>query len=450
MQSALRITIDTPITFRDSLPDSVDVAIIGGGVIGVFTALYLTRMGKRVFLCEKGRVAGEQSSRNWGWVRQQGRDATELPIMKNALRLWHEIDQEVNGQCGVATKGTYYLASSQAALEKHEAWLQIAKQYDLDTRALSRKEIEATFSGKSKHNWIGGITTPSDARAEPWRAVPTIAKLAHTAGTLIRENCAVRGLDIEAGRVAGIITEHGRVKCDQVILAAGAWPSLFVRHHGVNIPQLAVHSTAVQTAPMPAFFSGEAVDEKLALRRRDDGGYTLAPADHHTFFLGPDALRHFRKYLPALRQSWKETDLKINAPKDFSDAWGVKRSWSDTETSPFEATRVLEPAPDLKQISLLQDYFEKRFPEIGRPEIKSAWAGMIDAMPDIVPIVDHVAALPGLIMATGMSGHGFGIGPGFGQIIADMVTGKNVAFDMQRFRFNRFTNGSLLELGGSL
>jgi glycine/D-amino acid oxidase-like deaminating enzyme len=450
MQNTPRVTINTPIVFRDDLPESVDVVIIGGGVIGVFTALYLARMGKRVFLCEKGRIAGEQSSRNWGWIRQQGRDAAELPIMMQSLQLWKDVDNEVNGQCGVTTCGTYYLETTQKALAKHDSFLQIACEHGVDTRPLSRKEIETAFGGKSNHNWIGGIATPSDMRGEPWRAVPAVAKLAHEAGALMRENCAVRALDIEAGRVTGVITEHGRIKCAQVVLATGAWSSLFARRHGVNIPQLAVHSTVAQTAPIPEFFSGAAADEKLALRRRDDGGYTLSPADHHAFFLGPDAFRHFRKYLPAFSQSWKATNLKLKAPTGFPDAWGGKRTWAETETSPFEITRVLEPAPDLKRVSLLQDYFDARFPEIGRPEIKSAWAGMIDAMPDIVPIVDHVATLPGLIMATGMSGHGFGIGPGFGQIIANMVAGNKIAFDMKRFRFNRFTDGSKLELGGSL
>lgn len=450
MQDTPRITINTPVVFRDNLPKSVDVVIIGGGVIGVFAALYLTRMGKRVFLCEKGRVAGEQSSRNWGWIRQQGRDAAELPIMMHALGLWKAVDKELHGQCGVTTIGTYYLETTQKGLAKHERFLQIAREHGIDTRPLSRKEIETAFSGKSQHNWIGGITTPSDMRGEPWRAVPMVAKLAHKEGVLIRENCAVRALDIEAGRITGVITEHGRVKCAQVVLAAGAWSSLFARRHGVSIPQLAVCATVAQTAPLPAFFSGAAADAQLALRHRDDGGYTLAPGDHHAFFLGPDAFRHFRQYLPAFRQSWKKTKLRLKAPNGFPDAWGMIRNWSETETSPFEITRVLEPAPDMKRVALLQDHFEARFPEIGRPEIKSAWAGMIDSMPDIVPIVDHVNTLPGLIMATGMSGHGFGIGPGFGQIIANMVTGKKVAFDMSRFRFNRFTDGSKLELGGSL
>ena len=87
------VTIGTPVRFRDELPEAADVVIVGGGVIGVFAALYLARAGKRVVVCEKGRIAGEQSSRNWGWIRQHGRDAAELPIMMEAARLWQEVDR---------------------------------------------------------------------------------------------------------------------------------------------------------------------------------------------------------------------------------------------------------------------------------------------------------------------------------------------------------------------
>ena len=94
--------------------------------------------------------------------------------------------------------------------------------------------------------------------------------------------------------------------------------------------------------------------------------------------------------------------------------------------------------------------FGERFPEIGRPDIASSWAGMIDAMPDIVPIVDRVPHLPGLIVGTGMSGHGFGIGPGFGRVLARMARGEAAEHDLSRFRFSRFSDGSVLKPGPAL
>ena len=445
-----RITINTPIVYHDELPEKVDVVIIGGGVIGVFTALYLARMGKRVLICEKGRIACEQSSRNWGWIRQHGRDVAELPIMMQALKLWHEVNNETNGQCGVHTAGVNYLASTEAEMQRQEGWLAIAQEYGLNSKRLSSKEIATIFSGQSNQQWVGGICTPSDSRGEPWVAVPCVANLAQQAGSVIRENCAVRALDTAAGKINGVITEDGRVACEQVLLAAGAWSSIFARKHGIDIPQLAVRSTVAQTDQLPEFTSSNSADEQLAIRRREDGGYTLALTDRHDFFLGKDAVRHLRSYLPLFKISWGEIRLRASAPTGFPDAWFTPRSWAADQVSPFEQTRVLEPEPNMNYVELMIDRFITRFPKVDRPTILNCWAGMIDTMPDVVPVLDRAPNPDGLVIATGMSGHGFGIGPGFGRIIALMLTGQNVEHDLSRFRFGRFTDGSQLVLGSSL
>ena len=445
-----RITIDTPIEFNDPLPDEVDTVIIGGGIIGIFSALYLARMGKRVLVCEKGRVAGEQSSRNWGWIRQQSRDYAELPIMMQSLGLWHDVDRETNGQCGVVTAGTYYYAKTEDDLAAYDGWLTLAREHGLDSRIVSAKEISDAFSGKDSQQWAGAICTPSDARGEPWLAVPAVARLAQGAGALIRENCAVRSLDIAGGKIRGVVTEDGTIACEQVVLCGGAWSSLFARKHGIKIPQLSVDGTVLQTAPLPDFFKDCAWDSGFGIRRRLDGGYTLALGDMHGFSLGPDAFRHLSKYLPVFRKSWREIDLHLKSPSGYPDSWTTPRNWRDDEISPFEKIRVLEPLVNKKYVNLMCDRFAERFPEIGRPEVLNSWAGIIDAMPDVVPIVDRTPKLPGLIIATGMSGHGFGIGLGFGRVVARMVAGEEPEHDLRRFRFSRFSDGSKLDLRTSL
>jgi glycine/D-amino acid oxidase-like deaminating enzyme len=104
-------------------------------------------------------------------------------------------------------------------------------------------------------------------------------------GALIRESCAVRALDLAGGRVAGVVTEAGRIACDHVVVAAGAWSRLFLARHGVNIPQLAVLATVAATEPMPEIFPGNAADDDFAFRRRADGGYSLAPGGAQHDFL---------------------------------------------------------------------------------------------------------------------------------------------------------------------
>ena len=103
-------TESTPIQFQEPLPKTSEVVIIGGGVIGVTTALFLARRNISVTLLEKGRIAAEQSSRNWGWIRQQGRDADELPIVIEAQRLWRQLAEECGEDIGLKQTGVTYLA----------------------------------------------------------------------------------------------------------------------------------------------------------------------------------------------------------------------------------------------------------------------------------------------------------------------------------------------------
>ena len=119
------------------------------------------------------------------------------------------------------------------------------------------------------------------------------------------------------------------------------------------------------------------------------------------------------------------TQFRLRAPKGYPDAWGTARRWSADEISPFEAVRILNPSPNMRYLGAAQDDFAAAFPDLGRPEIQTAWAGMIDTMPDVVPVIDRVAAIPGLVIATGMCGHGFGIGPGLGRVVADLVAGRD-------------------------
>src|ERR1700752_2648316 len=82
-----------PVRSDEALPARADVVIVGGGIIGASTALFLAQKGVQAVLCEKGHIAGEQSSRNWGWCRKMGRDPRELPLIIESLRLWQGLNK---------------------------------------------------------------------------------------------------------------------------------------------------------------------------------------------------------------------------------------------------------------------------------------------------------------------------------------------------------------------
>jgi len=443
------ITETSPIRFATFLPQRVDVVVIGGGVIGVMTASFLAEKGLLVLVLEKGRIAGEQSGRNWGWIRQQGRDPAELPIMVESLAIWKSLAAQTGDALGFRQSGVVYLAKTAREMAGFEAWCGHARAHQLDTRLLTGADARAML-GNAAAPWVGALYTASDARAEPWVAVPALAARAEGLGVMLREACAVRALDIAAGKVAGVITEAGRVDCDHVVLAAGAWSRLFLGRHGIALPQLSVLASVAATEPMPEIFAGAAADDDFAFRRRADGGYTIAPGgSQHDFFIGPDAVRSARSFWPVLRQDIGATTLRLAAPLGFPDAWGTRRHWSEDAASPFEATRILNPAPNLRTLGRVQEAFAKAYPGLARPKLKSAWAGMIDTMPDLVPVVDR-APLAGLTIATGLSGHGFGIGPGIGRVVADLVCGNAPGHDLSRFRLSRFSDGTRIAPGPSL
>lgn len=441
------ISEKSPVSFDGPLPSSADVIVIGGGIIGISAAWFLVRQGVSVLVCEKGRVSGEQSSRNWGWVRQQGRDPAELPIMMESIRIWDGLAKEVGEDLGFTREGVLYLADSDQEIEKFEQWLEIARQHQLDTRLLSGNQVNDLIRA-GQTGWSGGLHTPGDGRAEPFIAAPAIARAVHELGGAIRENCAVRILDTEAGKIAGVKTEKGRVKAGVVICAGGAWSSLLLRNEGVDFPQLSVRASVARTERAPDIYSGNAASESLAFRRRADGGYTIALADLHEHFISADSFRFFRKFLPGLRASWSTTRLRLS--REFIQQTGRPASWHGEQVTPFERTRVLNPIPSTRVVAEMRSRLWKELPALGGTDVVESWAGMIDTTPDVVPVMDAVDQVPGLYLASGFSGHGFGIGPGAGRALANMVLGQPVGYDMSRFRFSRFSDGSRIEPGPAL
>ncbi len=440
------ITEQTPVAFSDPLPPAVDVVVIGAGVIGISTAWFLTQAGLTVQVCEKGRVAGEQSSRNWGWVRQQGRDPAELPIMMESLRIWDALAEQTGEDLGFTRCGVMYLADDEAQLARYEQWLDVARQHQLDTRLLNAAEVDALIP-HGNGQWHGALYTPSDGRAEPWQAVPRLARAAQRQGCRITENCAVRVIDTQAGAVSEVVTERGTVRTQAVVCAAGAWSSLFSRNAGIDFPQLAVRSTAARTAPAPAVYTGNAAAEDLAFRRRADQGYTVALGDHQEHFLGTDTFRYLGKFMPALREAGRDTRFRLTG--------GVmprvpRARWRGDERTVFERIRVLDPAPSTWAVTQIRQRLAARLPPLADVELLDTWAGMIDVTPDIVPIMDESPRHRGYFIAAGFSGHGFGIGPGAGRVMADKVLGNPPAHDLHRFRLSRFSDGTRITPGPAL
>ncbi|MGE0221753.1 MAG: NAD(P)/FAD-dependent oxidoreductase [Acetobacteraceae bacterium] len=425
------------------LPDRAGVVVIGGGIIGVTTALFLAEKGVDVVLCEKGRIGGEQSSRNWGWCRTMGRDAGEIPLAIESLKLWRGMNERTGRETGFRQPGIMYLCETEKDVADQEAWLEEARPYQVDSRLLRGEELEAVMPGATK-SFIAGLHTPSDGRAEPMHAAPAIAEAARDHGAKIFTHCAVRGIDLHNGRLVGVITEAGRIRCDAAVLAGGAWSRLFAGNAGLDLPQLKVLGSVFRTKPLEGGPEVTAGGSVFAFRKRLDGGYSIARRNANTAEVTPDHFRLLSDFLPRLINNRHEIRLRVGL-RSWEEL-RTKRHWTLDQATPMEAVRVLDPKPKPGILAEARAVLSRAFPVFGRMEVAQSWGGLIDVTPDAVPVIDQVERIPGFFIATGFSGHGFGIGPGAGRLMADIVAGDRPIVDPTPYRLARFTRTQKLRV----
>jgi glycine/D-amino acid oxidase-like deaminating enzyme len=417
-----------------SLPREADVVVIGGGVVGVFTAYYLARRGVKVALLEKGRVAAEQSSRNWGWCRQQNRDARELPMATKSLDLWEKVAQETGEDTGFRRCGLLYLSQDENELAGWAKWRDFARTVGVTTHMLSAEEASERGQATGR-TWKGGVFSPTDGTADPSKAVPVAARGIMAAGGTVHQNCAARGVELSAGRVSGVVTEAGTIRTKTVVMAGGAWASSFCNQLGIRFPQASVRSSILAVAPGANGLPDALHTARVSLTRRSNGGYTLAISGRARIDPTPQQFKFSREFLPMFARRWRTL-----APGGF-EGWHQGHEslakWALDDVTPMERNRILDPKPDMGQIRLTHQRACELLPELKRVAISDVWAGYIDSTPDGVPAIGELEGIPGFILAAGFSGHGFGIGPGAGHMIADIITGSEPIVDPRPYRPER-------------
>jgi glycine/D-amino acid oxidase-like deaminating enzyme len=421
------------------LPDRADVVVIGGGIVGVFAAYYLARRGLSVAVVEKGSIGAEQSSRNWGWCRQQNRDARELPMATRSLDLWERFAADTGEDTGFRRCGLFYLSDDEAELSRWARWRDFAKTAGVTTHMLSGRE--ATQRGQATGRaWKGGVFSPTDGTADPGKAAPAVAAALMKLGGSVHQNCAARGLEREGGRVSGVITEAGTIKTRTAVLAGGAWTSSFCRQLGIRFPLATVRQSIVRVSPVAQRLPDTLHTTRVSVTRRSDGSYTLAISGRGRVDPTPQLLRFAPQFVPMFAKRWR--NVFPGGLEGIRGGHETLARWRLDAPTPMERVRVLDPKPDLKAVRQTYDRAVELLPALREASIESAWAGFVDSTPDGVPGIGEVPEIPGFILAGGFSGHGFGIGPGAGHLVADLVTGAAPIFDPAPYRPGRFSESS--------
>jgi glycine/D-amino acid oxidase-like deaminating enzyme len=419
-------------------PRQADVVIIGAGIVGTASAWFLASRGLSVIVCEKGEVGAEQSTRNWGFVRQQGRDPAELPLMIESIRIWQSLERELNADLEWIQGGNLITFATEFERERWAQWVTVANSHGIDSRVLERKELDSMLPG-NRMKAIGAVLTPGDGQAEPRRVMPALRRAAEGRGVSFMTACAVFDIDVQGGAVSGVTTEHGRIAAPNVVCAAGAWSSRLLKFCGLKLPTVwlrgsVAHTTAVAPISQAATWSG------AAFRQRRDGSMNVAArsADHDLMI---DSILNFPRFRASF--SAHKRDVRVHIGKLFFQTLAGRLS-HDAFTRELMRHRILDPEPNHGALREVLAEVKRMIPGAAQAQIERSWAGYIDMTPDLLPVLDRLQQPAGLVLATGFSGHGFGLGPAVGKVVSELVADGKSSLDLHALRFARFTDGTRL------
>ena len=422
------------------LPSHVDVVIAGAGIMGCAAAYYLARRGLSAVVLDKSRIAGQQSSRAWGFVRQQGREAAEVPLMMASIPLWKELERELNFDLEWRQGGCLYVATDDEDWTSFQQWIEVARQYGLDTRTLDRGQIDAVVTGMQGPA-LGGLYTPSDGQAEPRRVAAAFAARAVEAGALFFEGCGVVGVERAGGPIAGVVTERGTIRTSRFICAAGASSWRLLRTLGLELPQQAVRGTCMRTNPLPPVTASTFWGHGLGIRQRANGAINLADDMQVDVDMTLGHFRALRWFLPELWTQREKFSFHLNGAclRDLRERLPGGVAAAERVLAP----RDPHPQPNASHAPRALKKLRALFPALRDAQVVEAWAGLIDVLPDGIPVIDAPPQVPGLTIATGFCGHGFAMGPIVGKLLAQLNDGGEPSLDLTAFRLQRFFDGTM-------
>jgi len=417
-----------------------DVVVVGAGIVGCATAYFLARRGVRVVVVERAAAPGEQSRKNWGFVRQQGRDPLEMPLVMEANRLWQGLERELNANIEWVQGGNLALAADEVRMARFVDWLPVAREFGLDTRLLRTRDLDGVVPGLAG-GWVGGMHTPGDGHADPEKATDAFARAAVAHGARLDLQCAVQGVSTRAGAVSRIVTERGEIRTPVVVCAAGAWSARLARTLGLSLPQRWVRGTVARTTPAPALTACAVWGPGVAFRQRRDGSFTIAAGGALDHDVTLDSLRQLRFFMP---NYWKNRKLfRFHVGRPLLASLAAALPGSAARRQPLVWDRGLEPRPNPAKVRRSLAELQRVLPSLPPLGIARSWAGYIDAAPDLVPVLGEVPGLRGFLLATGFSGHGFAMGPIAGRLVSELILDGKPSLDITGFRFSRFAEGAV-------
>ncbi len=365
--------------------------VIGGGITGCAAAWTLACAGHTVRLFERHHIAAMASGWTLGGVRQSGRHPAELPLAKAAVALWPGLADRLGHETGYFQHGNLRLARTADEAATIRRLVDEQNQQGLELIFLDGSDAVCAVAPAISSAVVAASYCATDGFADPVAATRAFAQAAGQHGASIETGIGVDRIVMRQGRVCGVETSQGFAEADAVIVAAGTHSPGLLAPLGLVLPLSVTLVQVVQTEPAPSCFN-----QVFGVANADCAG----------------------------RQ---EPDGRFRFSSGVSVFEGDADGWTEVGLLPSAA-----------DIAALRDRVGNVLPIVAATKVARSWGGLIDLTPDHLPVIDAPDTHPGLVVAAGFSGHGFGIGPVTGALAAELAMARAPAHDLSAFRLARF------------
>lgn len=370
---------------------SASVVIIGGGIVGCATAYNLAKRGMTdIIVLEQKEIGNGGSCRNAGGVRQSARDPKELPLAMHAVaNIWPTLGEELGCNVEYVQKGNLRLGLT----EKHRSILEshVKKSTDvgLDVWMVSGDEAREICPVMSE-NVLCASWCPTDGHANPLTTTLGFYRRALQMGVTFVTGVEVVGIRKVRGAARIVETTDGEYEGEQILLCSGFDSRRIANTVGIDVPVERQFNEVLVTEAFPHSF-----DVMIGVAGGEFYGHQ---SEHGSFVLGGNS---------GLQAFESNRRTRFN---------------TDSRTAPSISRGIL-----------------MYFPSLANVKIVRTWAGAYDQCVDVLPVIDRIPEVPGLTVAFGFSGHGFGIAPATGVAVSELLLdGASSTIDISALGYDRF------------
>ncbi len=367
-----------------------DAIVIGGGITGAAAAYELGKLGANVTLLERERIGAMGTGWTMAGVRQSGRLAPELPIAREAIRRWETLGDELGAELDYRQNGNFRLAVDEEQAKTIKQVVADGQAAGIDLRWMDAAETHR-LAPELTDAVVGASNCPTDGHADNHMTVEAYARAVERQGSTVRTDVDVLKLATSGNRVTGVTTTDGNIAADVVVVAAGIYTTSLLEPLGLQLPAQVVLCPVAETFPSDTF----ALTPVIGMA---DGSFAgLQLVDGTVRFIG------------------------------------AASPWDDRPHAPANT------AISVEQLGAMMNNGYRVLPRLAKLRVARIWGGLIETTPDLLPVLDAASGYEGLVIGAGFSGHGFGIGPMSGEILANLATtGSDTRFDLNPFRLDRF------------